>query len=152
MNLIRFFFLILLASWPALTQEIPTGEVPIAEGNWIIVEMSLNGKKFVPGENSPDEIIVKDRKLSFMMQGKPLEHFKNFSLASEETSRPKKLDLIIQNTEKGTRHFLPAIYQVTENELTLGIALPQAETKVVRPSSFEESEKSGILLKARLKK
>ncbi|MCX7664350.1 MAG: hypothetical protein N2112_02255 [Gemmataceae bacterium] len=152
MNLIRFFFLILLASLPALTQEIPLSEVPITEGSWTIVEMSLNGKKVVPGENSPDEIVIKNRKLCFMMQGKALEHFKDFSLASEETSRPKKLDLIVQNTEKGTRHFLPAIYQVAENELTLGIALPQAETKLVRPTSFEESEKSGILLKARLKK
>jgi hypothetical protein len=94
MNLIRFFFLILLASLPALTQEIPLSEVPITEGSWTIVEMSLNGKKVVPGENSPDEIVIKNRKLCFMMQGKALEHFKDFSLASEETSRPKKLDVI----------------------------------------------------------
>ncbi len=135
-----------------LAEEKPKGEPILAEGTWTITEMSLNGKKAVPGETGPDEIIVKDGKMTFYKKGEALNHFKDFTLAVDTKSTPKKMDLITKNSETGARHFLPAIYQVEESELTLGVSLPQPDVKTARHASFEESEKAGIHLKARLKK
>jgi uncharacterized protein (TIGR03067 family) len=120
-------------------------EMQKLEGAWKVVSFEAGGMKVDPGKGAPEKIVIKNGKATFFAGGKEIPHLREVRLDLDPKAKPKAINLV-----RGENETLPCIYEVTANELKLG--MPMAREKgdpgapAPRPKSFDTKDKPFVVL------